>query len=73
MAKIVSGCCGKDVIEWHGVKICKECGYSPCGEKEVTECCGAEIMVHQPPPDHHPEHGPPDSIESCDKCGRKME
>ena len=72
MAKLISGCCGEEVAEKYGIDFCKGCGYQ-CEAREVSECCEAEIVVHQPLPDHHPEHGPPDPIESCDKCGKKEE
>lgn len=72
MAKLISSCCGEKVGEKYGITFCKECGYQ-CVAREVSECCEATITCHQPPPDHHPEHGPPDPIESCDKCGKKEE
>ena len=72
MAKIISGCCGEEVIEKYGIKICTGCGPFPCSEREVSECCEAEIKVHQPDPPYHPEASPADPIEYCDECGRRV-
>ena len=40
--------------------------------KELSECCRAEIKVHQPPWDGNPEHDLTDPIEYCDKYGKRI-
>lgn len=71
MSKIISGCCGEEVIEEYGTTICKGCAYFPCSTREVSECCEAEIEVSMPEVNSYME-SPPDPIECCSKCGRKV-
>ena len=72
MAKLISDCCGEEIIDWHGVEICEECGCYPRGTREVSECCEAEIVTHQPSHSHRPEAGPADPIERCTECGKEV-